>query len=305
MLTGHLKVSVGAVVEMGAEAGAVVFAGWVGRKVLGPTLDQIGDDLRDRYSGFRAENAARIGRNAQAKLGDAADEEGTVPPRVALQVLEEGSWCDAPVMAEYFGGILAASRTPDGDDDRGVSWAGLVSRLSTFDVYLHYLIYDALRRELCGQTDVNLGLEAVRLTTSFYFPAGGVLSAMGRTPTGEDIMQIVLPSVTALIREDLCAQRYWTGPPDFLREQEQIDAPDYGIICQPSMSGIELFLWAHGHGRLPANAILNDELDFESQADLGHVLGARLVSKMQIDRAERIQAEKERAAPGFAPEPKP
>ena len=83
---------------------AVISAGWAGRKLLGPLFDEIAEDWRQRYSEHRLRNLDRIGQKAQAKLGGSIDDEGEVPPRIAAVVMDSGSWCDADVMSEYFGG---------------------------------------------------------------------------------------------------------------------------------------------------------------------------------------------------------
>jgi hypothetical protein len=125
--------------DLGIQGGALISAGWAGRKLLGPLFDEIAEDWRRRYSDHRLRNLNRIGQKAQAKLGDSINDDGEVPPRIAAVVMDSGSWCDAEVMSEYFAGILAASRGPDVADDRGVAWANLVANLATYDVYLHYL----------------------------------------------------------------------------------------------------------------------------------------------------------------------
>jgi hypothetical protein len=275
-----------------AAAGGLVFVGWAGRRVLGPTFDQIGEDLRVRYSGFRAGNAAQIGRNAQAKLGSHADEPGSVPPRVVYKILEEGSWCDEPVMAEYFGGILAASRSESGKDDRGGSWAGLVSRLSSFDVALHYLAYDAFRRLFMEKPELpNIGIDTVRNSCEVYLPGAEILHAMGREVTFESFSRYVLPSLQSLQREGLLGDNFASGNQEFLLEKKQIDVPDTGIIVTPSSSGAELFLWAHGHGDLHPNRMFQPDLVLEMQEGMGSVPDARIVSEMRKERVERLQRE--------------
>jgi hypothetical protein len=43
-------------------------------------------------------------------------------------------------MAEYFGGTLAGVEVRGWSGGPRASWAALVGRLSSFDVYLHYLV---------------------------------------------------------------------------------------------------------------------------------------------------------------------
>ena len=77
-------------------------------KLLGPTAEYLGDGLRD-YTKRRAENISRIFQKASEKLGNRIETPGEVPPRVLKAVLNEGSFCDDELAAEYFGGVLASS----------------------------------------------------------------------------------------------------------------------------------------------------------------------------------------------------
>jgi hypothetical protein len=96
-------------------------------KNLGPTAEYLGGGLR-AWTEKRVQNVATIFNKAQEKLGPEIEKAGSVPPRVLKEVLDEGSFCDDELTAEYFGGILASSRTPSGRDDRGRHIC--VSRLS-------------------------------------------------------------------------------------------------------------------------------------------------------------------------------
>src|SRR4051794_14534377 len=77
-------------------------------KVLGPSAEHLGEILNERLTEFRARNIGRVIEAADRKGG----RDGTVPPRVAHRLLEDGSYCDDELMAEYLGGVLAGSRTP-------------------------------------------------------------------------------------------------------------------------------------------------------------------------------------------------
>lgn len=252
--------------------------GWAGRKVIGPVLDRIGADLADRYSDYRAGNARQILQTAERKLGPNASEEGQVPPRVVKAVLDEGSWSDAEVMAEYFGGILAASRTPDGTDDRGASWAALVARLSTHDVYLHYLLYEAFRRLYLGREDLQLGTTSGRDACRVHISGGSLLSAMGFSPTNENWVRVVFPSVTALMREGLLGEDVLAGAGPVIRNVLPSAPDEAGVVVTPTMGGINLFLWAHGHCSNQMNALIDPAMDLVAVADLGSVAAQDLAA---------------------------
>ncbi len=87
-------------------------------KILGPTADYIGDGLRS-WTEKRVENVKNIFDIAGEKLGNKIEEPGSVAPKVLRLVLNEGSFCDDELTKEYFGGVLASSRTPLARDDRG------------------------------------------------------------------------------------------------------------------------------------------------------------------------------------------
>lgn len=273
--------------EVGLGGAAIVATGWAGRKLLGPLFDEIAQDWRSRYSASRAENLVRIGKNAEAKLGSAIDEEGQVPPRVAAKVMEEGSWCDGPVMAEYFGGILAASRSLDPLDDRGSVWAALVSRLSTYDVYLHYLFYEAFRRLHLDSYVESVFLDAVRRTFTIYMPANETLVAMGLTAGSLDFARVVIPSLNSLIREGLIGPMLTFGEREFLSNGHAPDPPDGGFVTVPSPAGMELFMWAHGIGGLHPNAIIESSSHLTVVEDLGTVKGAQTLQMMRDEQNRR------------------
>src|SRR5439155_6797881 len=87
-----------------------------------------------------------IFRKASEKLGPGIDAPGAVPPRVLKEVLDEGSFCDDELTAEYFGGILASGRSPNGRDDRAASYLRLTAELSTYQIRFHYIAYTLFRR---------------------------------------------------------------------------------------------------------------------------------------------------------------
>jgi len=269
-------------------------AGWAGRKMLGPTLDEIGRELKDRYSERRLRNFARIGRNAEAKAGPALEQPGEVSPRVAMKVLEEGSLCDGPVMAEYFGGILAGSRSPDGADDRGMTWAALVSRLSTMDVHLHYLAYEAFRRLYLGQMTLNWGMQPQRQAAEIYLADSDIYATMGRPVPA---LSETPDALNNLIREGLLGDIYAYGDANSLLEQSGIDAPGAGAVVTPSIPGLQLFMWAHNHGHLPFMLILlPQEGMFVSQEGLNGLERPRIAAEMRQERQVRLRREAEQAS---------
>lgn len=123
---------------------AIEFPGeWAFKKVLGPTFDEIGNDLarvyvrgRDLIFSAARKKIPHIEDGKQANL------------RVARDILWNGAFSDELISAEYFGGILAASRTEDGRSDETIPFVDVVKAMSSSQLKLHYDIYYSLAKSL-------------------------------------------------------------------------------------------------------------------------------------------------------------
>ena len=123
--------------------GFLVAAVWAGRKVLGPTFDEIGDDLRKLYAVGRD----RIVKRAAEKVVDLEDGK-CANLRVARDVLWNGAFSESKVCIEYYAGLLAASRSDDGQDDELAPFVDVVKSLASRQLKLHYSIYRSLEQIL-------------------------------------------------------------------------------------------------------------------------------------------------------------
>lgn len=130
---------------------------WAIKKLLGPTLDEMGTDLQLLY---------KIGKDkiivaALRKLLSPEDNyEANL--RVTRDVFWNGSFTDESICAEYFGGILASSRSIDGKDDRGIYYADIIKSLSSQQLLFHYTIYFAFNKLL-----LNMSAEKERPNAGF------------------------------------------------------------------------------------------------------------------------------------------
>lgn len=127
---------------------------WALKQLLGPTFETIGKDLASLYAAGRD----RILSTAHRKLRDPDDGKRT-NLRVTRDVLWNGSFAEDEICAEYFGGILAASRSQDGRDDDTIQYVDVVKSLSASQLRLHYIIYHALNRLLVrSAVTMNVGM---------------------------------------------------------------------------------------------------------------------------------------------------
>ncbi len=85
-------------------------------KLLGPTAEYIGEGAKE-WTAKRVENVKYIFSIAATKLGEKINENGTVSPKVLKGILNDGSYCDDKLVLEYFGGVLASSRSNISRDD--------------------------------------------------------------------------------------------------------------------------------------------------------------------------------------------
>ena len=119
------------------------------KKVFGPLLSEIGKDLPRLYAVGRDQIVQAASRKIP-KEGDSKKPN----LRVAHDVMWNGAFTDDEVCAEYFGGILASSRSKDGKDDSSIQFVDVVKSLSSKQLCLHYLIFNCLNKLLVAHNDV-------------------------------------------------------------------------------------------------------------------------------------------------------
>lgn len=227
-------------------------------KLLGPTAEYLGNGLRD-LAKKRADNIGRIFQKAEKKLGAKIEQPGEVPPRVLKAVLDEGSFCDDELAAEYFGGVLASSRTDLGRDDRGARIAKILDGLSSYQIRTHYLIYGTVKN-LFASSGLPLNMDG-RPKMQVYLPFGGYADAMEFSQTeSKQYGQLLTHTFFGLSSEDLIDSHWQYGPKESLIKL-YAHAKDGGIVCQPSALGAELFLWAFGHSDKPLEYMFDAGFD--------------------------------------------
>ncbi len=231
------------------------------KKILGPTADYLGDSLRD-FAVKRGETINRIFKNAADKLGDEIEKEAEVPPKVLKSILDEGSYSTDILSVEYFGGILASSRTPRGRDDRGARLAKLVDSMSSYQIRAHFLIYssikdvfksDELRFDRYGRPKMEL-----------FIPYEAFIKAMDFDENEEKQFRQILSHILSGLHSDSLLNDWLYGDRDHLSTRYP-GAPSGGILLIPSVPGAELFLWAFGASQMELEHIFSP--DFKAQVD--------------------------------------
>ena len=237
-------------------AGSVASVAYLGKKILGPTADYLGEELKEFFTRKRIENVGRIFSNAEKKLGKKLNSPGKVPPKVLNVIINEGSFSDENITVEYFGGVLASSRTEIGRDDRGSRLGKIIDNLSTFQIRTHYLIYSTIS-EIFSNSENSFGLSKNREKMQIFIPLQGYLDAMEFTQNELDDPQILHHVFNGLSTDGLIENNWGFGNSKALKAIIH-NAPGAGIICTPSVLGVELFLWAFGHGDQHLEFLLTD-----------------------------------------------
>lgn len=246
-------------------------------KLLGPTADYLGGEIKNFAQKCNV-NLDNIFRKATRKLGSKLDQPGGVNPRVLKHVVDEGRFCEDELTAEYYGGILASARTPEGRDDRGVALLAVVKDLSVYQLRFHFLAYWLVNQHFRGQQH-NLADVHELLKLEMYVPASVYLVAMAFSPS-EDMPAILMHTLSGLNKHKLIGDNS-SGPADVLQKQCKY-IQNSGIIFSPTLPGAELFLWAVGVQGASGTELLNVEVT-GAPAGFKLIEGSQSIEKMKAD----------------------
>ncbi len=251
-------------------------------KILGPTADFLGDELK-AFTKKRIENTGKIFSNAEKKLGDKLDRPGQVPPKVLKTIINEGSYSDDAVAVEYFGGVLASSRTEVGRDDRGARLAKMIDNMSAYQLRSHYLIYSTIS-ELFSDSGNSLDLPGNRRKLGLFMPSQDYCNAMAFTQQEFNNGQLLSHIIHGLSADELIVDAAF-GSQDFLKKIAS-DVPSAGFMCGPTPHGTELFLWAFGHGDKELDFLLTDDFSSEIKGIPKSVPNAVAIQSISHDKTE-------------------
>ncbi|MEE8483353.1 MAG: hypothetical protein V3S46_02045 [Nitrospinota bacterium] len=217
-------------------------------KVLGPTADYLGEGLKG-LTEKSANNIKNIFSAAERKVPDEMANKGQVPPKVLKGILFDGAFCDDSLAAEYFGGVLASSKSEVSRDDRGATINNLIAQLSTYQLRAHYIFYLAIKKIFDGQ-EINPGDANELNKCAIYISFTEFTKLMDFTKEeNESGKPILIHILFGLHKESLIVPHTW-GHVDHINKIYKNDAIlEPGMIIKPASLGIELFLWAHGNGR--------------------------------------------------------
>ncbi|PTQ80764.1 hypothetical protein [Nitrosomonas ureae] len=229
-------------------------------KILGPTADYLGGELQE-FTKKRINNVGKIFQKAEYKLGKKIEQPGVVPSKVLKAIINEGSYSEDAIAVEYFGGVLASSRSELSRDDRGARIAKTLDNLSCYQLRCHYLIYSTVSN-IYKSKGSSFNQHNDRRKLEIFMPLNEFVVAMGITQKEWNNPQLLSHIFTGLNSDDLIADNWAFGPIEALKSMSHSEAiTEPGIVCTPTAKGAELFLWGFGYGSHELDYIFSDEFN--------------------------------------------
>jgi hypothetical protein len=230
--------------------------------ILGPTAEHLGDEIKT-FTPKQIKNVGEIFSNAEKKLDNKLYRSGQVPFKVLKTIIDEGSYSDDEIAVEYFGGVLASSKTEVDRDDRGARVAKIINNLSTYQIRSHYLIYSTIS-ELFSNSGNSFNIGENRAKMQLFMSYQDYTKAMAITELEWNEGQILGHIFHGLAAEELIANDWKFGPQESLNTIVG-SVPSAGIVCTPTALGVELLLWAFGQGDKEFDFLLTS--DFSSEIE--------------------------------------
>jgi hypothetical protein len=247
-------------------------------KVLGPTAEYLGEGIKS-FTEKRLANLRRIFNRAAEKVDARQALKGAVPPRILKYIVDEASYVDNELAAEYFSGLLAASKSDRPRDDRALTFLKLLTSMSNYEIRLHYILYSSFRETFLSLDDFNVTITNQALKYKVFFPAQQFIESF-IIEEGENINHILEHAIIGLANRGLIGS-YCYGDKNFMKQQ--INCLDHeGIAASPSVLGSQLYLAVHGFQDISANKLCDSVLELVLWDGIVPVKGAIILDKNLI-----------------------
>lgn len=253
-----------------AAAEATRVAGKLMERLLGPAIDVYGAAWAEKA---RIRNLQKLLKKTE-KRAQASGNEGVTKARLAAAAFESVQYSDDEIITEYVSGVLASSRSEEGGTDAGLPWTALISRLSSLQLRLHYLLYREARPLVSSLSDhmYQLKDDAVVMSMPELFSALGLAHADTSEAQFADAM-------FGLFREGLIDQNHAWGSADFFEEQAKLGLtaqyrptrivnrdvmPNVCVLYEINPHGVLLYLWGLGAGAEDIDSYLDEAVILEA-----------------------------------------
>ncbi len=222
------------------------------KAVLGPTAEYVGQETRGLVQKCNV-NLSQVFSAALRKLQRlGTDPTQPVNLRVFQRVINDAKFAEDQLSQEYYGGILAAAKSTDGIDDRGVYYLSLIQALSAYQLRLHYLIYLTVCRHFRGRPSSYLDRIDHRDGMKILIPMSLLLRTMV-FPDEASKWSYVIHCLAGLSEKQLIGKQ--SGAVERKNKDEFSLIGGEGIRTCPTLLGCDVFLWSNGVSTLAGSQI--------------------------------------------------
>lgn len=209
-------------------------------KVLGPTADYVGNELKNLVQRCNV-NLSDVFNSSLRKGAEQA--KGSVDARTAKSIFDDAAYCDDELIKDYYGGLLCGAKTENGDD-AALSYVSILKGMSRVQVKTHFLIYAKLHKTLAGSIK-SITIEEERSRVRLIIDLDRYLAFIDHNEAEWE--PIVNHVASGLLRADLIGAFYQYGSPDFINSRfPELKVKSPSLVVCPSILGAELFLWGAG-----------------------------------------------------------
>jgi hypothetical protein len=249
---------------MEIETGVAVVGGAIASKdvllkVLGPTADYVGGELKNLVQRCNI-NLSDVFASSLRKGAEHAA--GSVDARTAKSIFDDAAYCDDGLIKDYYGGLLCGSKSENGDDS-ALSYVSILKGMSRIQVKTHFLIYAVLHKSLAGSLP-SITVEEERNKVRLIIGLDRYFSFINQDQIdGEATINHV---VSGLLRAGLIGPFFQYGVPEFINSRfPELDVKTPSLVVCPSILGVELFLWAAGIRNPNPNLIVQADAEILSR----------------------------------------
>lgn len=251
-------------------------------KLLGPTCELLGDKLKTVIEKCDF-NVGQVIVNAHKKANEKLDSPGGVSPRVAKNVIEEARFIDEKMAVEYFGGVLASSRSEVENDERGLMFITSLKSMSSIEIKLHYLFYLNLKTKYKSDVrEISVSQTNMANKISLKVKTHEILRTFSMEYNSNSCLMI-LNSIDSLKRLGLLSeQTNYRYSNDFSKNSSP------NIQVYPTVYGINLFLWANGLSEISPNKFFTEKLEICPFDGCDNYISEKLIPNRKVQA--QIQA---------------
>jgi hypothetical protein len=227
-------------------------------KLLGPTVEYYGEELRDYFKKRRAQNCNNILEKSIKLLGSRLENIGSISTRIVGHLLTDGSFIENELMQEYYAGIIASSRTNDPIEDRALIFLKLLSEMSHYEIKSHYLFYSKIR-DLNLNTRYNIFSSIESQMIKGYVSYNEFETFLGIKDWEYYDKKVLLSDIFFRFDKSALIENFIYGNIKRIRNIDpNTHEGDISFSC--SVFGVQFYLWAHGEGLRQASDFFDSNL---------------------------------------------